>query len=296
MIRPMLEYSFHRHFSACLTYEKGKFSRITRSTGYMQAVDEYNTTGWGISPQLRYYPFTAEKRSPLGFFLGINYRYRELNEYYGGQDYSINIALPVYTELNTKAVCSMGGVDLGYKANIGLVTIELLIGFQQGVVKWSESNERYRINPEVRKDGRLTNNPVRVELSAGFVFPRVKNDRVLKDIADYVETIEPELKDLAQVIIYRPRSLPGWQIAYPLTANDSLIGEVTNGFFYSLKVRPGKVVFKARTGSMSSLTLFLEKGRTYYLKCGLSGGPLVAKQPKLELVKPSKGQYESNNL
>jgi hypothetical protein len=296
VIRPAIEFAFAKHFSAGLVFEKGKYQSGSTQINSSAPVEVHKITGWGLMSELRYYPGTREKRAPLGVFLGAHFRYRNLTEDYTGEDYLLTRQNhKVYANLSTEAIAYNYGVHVGYKAHLYVFALELLAGFGGANGTWKTPNERERINPDFKADLYGIENAFRFEVSVGFIFPKVKTGTVMKENVPYTETVEDDKKEVAQVIIYRPKKFGGSAVGYDLYAGDKLITRVSSGTYYVYTLTPGLTEFSAKTESKNSITLNLEKGRTYYLKCGISAGIFIA-HPSFEVVAPAVGQEESAKL
>jgi hypothetical protein len=298
IIRPSVEVSLSKRFSAQVTFEKGDYNKTFTQLDNDPRVLVYHTYGWGIMPEVRYYPFVGIKPAPLGFFVGLHYRYRSLTEKYTGEDYFFSKPYggysKTYANITTTGKASNFGIDFGYKYNINVVTLELLAGFGAATGQWQTPNEREHINPDVKNDLSGLPNSFRLEVSLGFVLPKVKLDKILTD-APSQETETSDKKEVAQVIIYRKKKFLHRHLSYGLYANDSLVTHVTNGDYHVYLMPPGKVKFKARTEALHSVTLDVEKGKTYYLRCRLIPGIFIS-QPYLEVVPAQIGKDETASL
>lgn len=161
------ERSFGRHFSAGIQLEAGMHGNQT-----INNEEIYRLMGLGIIPEVRYYPFTKNKPAPLGFFVGGAFRYAFLEEqflldgiYLTGDVYNL-------------------GISTGYKFNYRKVLFEFLIGYGGGVDKGFDEEIREYLNPIYKGGysffiGTIKQFP-RIEVSAGYVFPKVKTEKKKK--------------------------------------------------------------------------------------------------------------------
>jgi hypothetical protein len=177
VIRPSVEFAFSKHFSAGIVYENGKYNYGTFESTHVPEREVYNITGWGIMPELRYYPFTRKRSAPFGFFIGTHFRYRQLVEKYTGIDVLANPGSSVqyiYTNFNTKATAYNYGVHFGYKANIHIFSFETLLGFGGAKGQWETPNDRDHLDETFRTDLSDFGQSLRLEISLGITLPKVK--------------------------------------------------------------------------------------------------------------------------
>jgi Protein of unknown function (DUF2846) len=106
-----------------------------------------------------------------------------------------------------------------------------------------------------------------------------------------VDTI-PE--DKGVVYIYRPTSPVGMAVVYQVIANSSVIMPLQNGGYYAYFAKPGENEFQAATESISSVTLDVKPGQTYYIKGTLGIGFAVGR-PRLAIVPADVGEKEITN-
>jgi len=183
VLRASYELSFLKHFSASIGYEIGEYRTGTYSdfSSPLYTQNYSVTKGWGIMPEIRYYPFIRSKPAPNGFFIGLHYRYKNLSETYTGKDNSITS--PTHTSKDTititsDAIVSNYGIDVGYKATLKHFTIETLIGFGAAQGNWKSPNQRDRIESIYRANAANFGDALRLELSIGFVFPKIKANKI----------------------------------------------------------------------------------------------------------------------
>lgn len=95
----------------------------------------------------------------------------------------------------------------------------------------------------------------------------------------------------ATLHIYR-YSGAGPLIGYNLYLNDSLLCRVKNNFKETVKIESeGKQLLWAKTESKTELPIAIEKGKSYYLRCGITVGAVVGR-PNLQLVDRKTGIIE----
>lgn len=159
------EYAISRKLSVQLGLETGTYVEhinwYPTDSGRLNK-NEYRVKGYGISPELKYYPFNKVK-SARGLFAGIYYRYRSINE----NEFD-------YTDHNMKkGTVEDYGVSLGYKLIWGICIIEPLVGYGSSSTEWENKNKYYPINEEIKHLSTNSYNQfgdLRYELNVGFTF------------------------------------------------------------------------------------------------------------------------------
>lgn len=107
------------------------------------------------------------------------------------------------------------------------------------------------------------------------------------------EEIDPSL-DYATLYVYRNGGA-GALVGYNLYLGDSLLCRVTNRFKQEIKINEeGSMELWAKTETKVSLPLDIKKGKSYYIRCGVSMGVMVG-HPSLEKMgkQAGKREYES---
>ena len=100
----------------------------------------------------------------------------------------------------------------------------------------------------------------------------------------------------ALVHLYRPSRMAGFAIGYDVRLNDSVAYRARNGSRLDLRrSRPGTVTLSAKTETREELTLNLEAGREYYVRCTIGAGALVGR-PHLTQVSPAQGSKETAGI
>jgi len=120
--------------------------------------------------------------------------------------------------------------------------------------------------------------------------------KVLKveNIENYTPKTEEEVisdVDYAILNVYR-YSGAGALVSYDLYLGDSTICRVKNNFKTTLHIKKdGGNSLWAKTEAKSEVPIDIKKGKTYYLRCGITMGAFVG-HPKLELVDSKTGKAE----
>ena len=94
------------------------------------------------------------------------------------------------------------------------------------------------------------------------------------------------------VHLYRPGRVVGFAVGYDVRLNDSVAYRARNGSQLALRrTRPGPVLLTAKTEATEQLTLDVQPGREYYVRCTIGMGALVGR-PRLEQVSAAVGSRE----
>lgn len=84
----------------------------------------------------------------------------------------------------------------------------------------------------------------------------------------------------------------GTALHYDITINDSLLTRSNNNWIETITLpATGIPTLSAKTESTSSITLNLQPGYHYYIRCGVNLGVLVGR-PTLEVVEPTVAKAE----
>lgn len=98
--------------------------------------------------------------------------------------------------------------------------------------------------------------------------------------------------NFALLHIYRYNAFAGAALGYKLYLNDTQLCKVKNNFAASFQIPiEGNAVLWAKTESKTKVPIRLEKGKTYYVRCRLKMGVLLAR-PDLELMEEKAGKVE----
>jgi hypothetical protein len=113
-----------------------------------------------------------------------------------------------------------------------------------------------------------------------------------------MHSLVPADAPYALLYVFRPSNGTGGLIQYNLHADDSLIGRVTNGGKFVVKLpHTGQTQLWARTESRKEVPLDVKPGHVYFLKCSVRMGVMVG-HPYFELVDDYEGymEYTQGNL
>jgi len=85
--------------------------------------------------------------------------------------------------------------------------------------------------------------------------------------------------DYAKVYLYRPKMVTGNFIGYKVRMDtDSIVCRTRNGEKCELKIYDfGKHTFWAKTESADSVTIDIQKGKEYFIRCAMNPGIIVSK-------------------
>lgn len=99
----------------------------------------------------------------------------------------------------------------------------------------------------------------------------------------------------AKLYVYRP-SGPGQLVGYNLFLDDSLLCKVKNNSKQEIIVKQfGKHIISASTESKFELSINIEQGKEYYIRCGIVMGAFVGR-PKMYLIEKPIGKSEYKAL
>ena len=89
----------------------------------------------------------------------------------------------------------------------------------------------------------------------------------------------PNDADYAKVYIYRPKMITGNFIGYNVRMDtDSVVCRTRNGEKCELKIYDfGKHTFWAKTESTDSITIDIQKGKEYFIRCAMNPGVIVSR-------------------
>jgi hypothetical protein len=307
---PSIERSFGKHFSAGLSFETGTYSYGTSGSINQQKLI-YELKGNALMPSIRYYPFTKRRIAPKGLSFELYYRHFWLTEKYNGDDYSVvntpfNFIDPVPANVNTKGNVTNVGLAIAYKFTMGPVIVEPLVGYGTINGGWDSPNERNKIDPFFKTDYNDFLFASRFEIKLGFYFPLINRPVQQLDEIPYVrnnrETIhEPSDSNATRsnkikLYIYRPDNLYEEEYNYDVKINDSLTVSIKNGSFQLVTLyRSGEYLISAKLQDEKSISVHLETGKTYYLRCGVQVGQFL-ERPKFKFVKPAVGKTDIGYL
>ena len=111
--------------------------------------------------------------------------------------------------------------------------------------------------------------------------------------ADELSAALPAGTPYALVHLYRPGRVVGFAVGYDVRLNDSVAYRARNASQGVVRhLKPGPVLLTAKTEAREQLTLDVQPGREYYVRCTLGMGALVG-QPHLEQVGVVVGRKET---
>ena len=118
------EYAFNKSFSGTFMIEGGNYNDYEISGG--NGVENMSFKGYGITPEIRYYPFTGGKRiAPQGLSFAVYYKYFWLTQHYSGKAYSGQYVVPFEQPGNV-----MGpGIAAAYKLGRNKLHTEFVYGY-----------------------------------------------------------------------------------------------------------------------------------------------------------------------
>ena len=86
--------------------------------------------------------------------------------------------------------------------------------------------------------------------------------------------------DKAQVVFYRPGSMVGAALGCTIYDNGKQIARLGSGKYWVHQAAPGKTMFNTRAENVDQLTLELEPGETYFIRCKIGMG-IAAGRPNI---------------
>jgi len=174
IIKPSLEVNVLKNITAGLYFEKAKYANGTESTGFGGSGKEiYKLTGWGIMPEVRFYPFTKKRTAPYGFFGGLYIRYRKLTERFDGVPDNSGFGNHKI-HIETSATAFNNGIAIGYKFIYDVLLAEATVGYGAAWGTWENPDERKEIPKFYKTELSGFENALRFEISVGLVFPKYR--------------------------------------------------------------------------------------------------------------------------
>ncbi len=101
-----------------------------------------------------------------------------------------------------------------------------------------------------------------------------------QDIATKSGTIGAAEAGKGQVVFYRPGSIAGMALGCTIREDGAEQARLGSGKYYALSVAPGKHVYTTQSEAKDVLTLDVEPGETYFVKCKIGAG-IMAGRPNL---------------
>ncbi len=277
VLRVGYERTFGSKFSARLSFETGVYRKGLQTIGPLSE-QVYSVEGWGIMPELRFYPFTNNFYAPEGLFAGVHYRYRSVEEKYTEN-----------TNIKTKGIAHNAGLFVGYKYVYNNFGFEALVGMGGATGTYNTPNDRALISDEFRTELNDLNNAARLEVSVSYVFPKVKRKSDVVTAPPFLDThsesTDPDSAKMVIVYLYRPDKTEGKFLSYPIFHDNKLIAEAENGFYTKYIVEDlEQVELNVLTRSAHGITFNVQPGRTYFVECNIKRGPLGGSKPVLKVV------------
>lgn len=275
------ERTFGPKFSAGITLETGTYVKGLRQLGQVNELI-YSVKGWGIMPEVRYYPISKKLYAPEGLFVGASYRYRVLEE-----KYTDNVSVA------SDGTAHNASLFIGYKYVYNNFGFETLLGFGSATGAYNTPNDRSLISDEFRKELNANHNAVRLEISVSYVFPKVKrrSDVVLAPpyLSTHANSTDVDSANMVIVYLYRPDKVKGQFLSYPIFHNNKLIANARNGFYKEYVVQgEQEIEFNMLTRSAHGVTFKALPGNTYFIECNIKRGPLGGTKPVMRIVSPDE--------
>lgn len=119
------------------------------------------------------------------------------------------------------------------------------------------------------------------------------SDEALAQLNDKNKSKLPQDADYAVVYFYRPFNNLGGVLGYKINVdNDSVVGRMRNGEKFEFHTKKfGKQVFYGQIETREQVTIDLERGQEYYVRCGIKTGTFVGR-PELTYVENYIGRKE----
>lgn len=277
ILRVGYERTFGAKFSARLSFETGIYQRGLKTTGPFNDL-VYSVEGWGILPEVRFYPFTNNFYAPEGVFVGAHYRFRMIEEQYTDN-----------ANIKTKGTAHNAGAFVGYKYVYNNFGFEALLGIGGATGTYDTPNDRTLISDEYRTELNDLNNAARLEVSVSYVFPKIKRKSdVIKSppfLNTHSQSSDPDSAKMVIIYLYRPDKTEGKFLSYPIFHDDKLIVEAENGFYFKYIVEDvEQIEFDMLTRNAHGITFNVQPGNTYFVECNIKKGPLGGTKPVLRVV------------
>ena len=96
-------------------------------------------------------------------------------------------------------------------------------------------------------------------------------------------TFHSEDEETVTVHVYRPKRLVGFAWVFQLKRDGEKCGRIKNGGHLVFKLKPGKVTFSVKK---KEVELYLEKGKTYYLRSFIAAGVYIGSLDLIEVTEP----------
>ena len=289
IFRPSFERTF-KNFSALISYESGLYENATNKNG-----DEfYKINGWGIIPEIRYYPAHSNKIPPFGFFIGSYFTHKYISEWYHDNGYEFTT---IGREWNW-------GICTGYKYGGKKISVEIMYGAGVAGGSFDLPNHREVIDPLYKADDlNALYRSMRAEVSVGFVFPKQNFIKTITSPPSLIQdntSIAQQTDDnssLSKIIFYHPAKTFGLDYSYDVYINDSIVYYAEWGSADTIQVEALKeITIWAKNGSKELIHFTPEVGKTYFIKCALQKGAVIMLRPSFEFIEPIIAEKEIKKI
>lgn len=108
-------------------------------------------------------------------------------------------------------------------------------------------------------------------LLAALAMPSAAQDASLS-ITTRSGTITAPAQGMGQIVFFRPNRLMGAALGCTVFENDAQIARLGNGRYYVVAATPGRHEFATKGFSEDRLSLEVEPGETYYVRCNIATG------------------------
>lgn len=116
----------------------------------------------------------------------------------------------------------------------------------------------------------------------------------IKAFDSIMSVVLPDTATYALLYLYRPDM--GASIPYNVLLDDSIVCRIRNSSRYLIKVsKAGPAKISARTESRDEVSINIQPGKAYFVKCSILPGGFVGR-PKLTVVESYKGFQEFNSV
>lgn len=124
---------------------------------------------------------------------------------------------------------------------------------------------------------------------------RVDDPKELMTLKEYKSPLVDSTWNYAKIYIYRPNGI-GPLVGYNLYLNDSLLFRVKNNSKQEIKIKKeGTHTLWAKTESKTEISIDIEFGKEYYLRCGVLMGVMVGR-PQLQIIDAISGKSEFDGV
>ncbi len=93
-------------------------------------------------------------------------------------------------------------------------------------------------------------------------------------------TIGPAAAGKGQVVFYRPGSMMGMALGCTVRENGVQVARLGSGKYFVVTAEPGRHVYTTQSEATDVLTMEVEPGETYFVKCRIGSG-IMAGRPNI---------------